>query len=63
VFTRAGNLLDLCGVALPNGFTSGGLPTSLQILCKSYDEATALRIAWAYEQSTDWHKRRPGGLD
>jgi len=63
VFTRAGNLLDLCGVALPNGFTSGGLPTSLQILCKSYDEATALRIAWAYEQATDWHKRRPGGLD
>jgi aspartyl-tRNA(Asn)/glutamyl-tRNA(Gln) amidotransferase subunit A len=59
VFTRAGNLLDLCGIAVPNGFTSGGLPTSLQILCRAYDEATALRIGWAYEQATDWRKRRP----
>jgi aspartyl-tRNA(Asn)/glutamyl-tRNA(Gln) amidotransferase subunit A len=59
VFTRAGNLLDLCGLAVPNGFTAGGLPTSLQILCRSYDEATALRIGWAYEQATDWHTRRP----
>lgn len=63
VFTRAGNLLDLCAAAVPNGFTAGGLPTSLQILCRSYDEAAALRIAWAYEQATDWHKRRPAGLD
>jgi aspartyl-tRNA(Asn)/glutamyl-tRNA(Gln) amidotransferase subunit A len=63
VFTRIGNLLDLCGVALPNGFTAGGLPISLQILCRGYDEATALRIAWAYEQATDWRKRRPAGLD
>ena len=59
VFTRAGNLLDLCGLSVPNGFTPGGLPLSLQILCRSYDEATALRIGWAYEQATDWHKRRP----
>jgi aspartyl-tRNA(Asn)/glutamyl-tRNA(Gln) amidotransferase subunit A len=61
-FTRMANLLDLCAVALPNGFTAGGLPTSLQIVCKAYDEATALRIAWAYEQATEWHTRRPPGL-
>ena len=59
IFTRAGNLLDLCGLSLPNGFTAGGLPISLQILCRSYDEATALRIGWAYEQATEWGKRRP----
>jgi aspartyl-tRNA(Asn)/glutamyl-tRNA(Gln) amidotransferase subunit A len=44
---------------VPNGFTPGGLPTSLQILGHSGAEATALRIGWAYEQATDWTSRRP----
>ena len=58
-FTRAGNYLGLCGLAVPNGFTPGGLPTSLQILGHPGDEATVLRIGWAYEQATDWKARRP----
>ena len=58
-FTRMVNLLDLCALSLPNGFTSAGLPTALQIICKSYDEALALRIGWAYEQATDWLERLP----
>jgi len=58
-FTRAGNYLGLCGLAVPNGFTPGGLPTSLQILCGPGEEALALRIGWAYEQATDWKARRP----
>jgi len=58
-FTRVGNYLGLCGLAVPNGFTPGGLPTSLQILCHPGAEATALRIGWAYEQATDWTSRRP----
>jgi aspartyl-tRNA(Asn)/glutamyl-tRNA(Gln) amidotransferase subunit A len=58
-FTRPGNYLGLCGVAVPNGATGGGLPTSLQILCHPGAEATALRIGWAYEQATDWKARRP----
>jgi len=58
-FTRFGNLLDLCALALPNGFTSAGLPLSLQITCRGYDEAMALRIGQAYQQATDWHQRRP----
>jgi len=58
-FTRAGNYLGLCGVAVPNGFTADGLPTSLQILCHAGQEAMALRIGWAYEQATSWHERRP----
>jgi len=44
---------------LPNGFTANGLPLSLQIVCSGYDEATALRIGWAYQEATDWHERRP----
>ncbi|MBV9860060.1 MAG: amidase [Alphaproteobacteria bacterium] len=58
-FTRFGNLLELCALAIPNGFTKSGLPTSLQIMCRPYEEATALRIGWAYQQATDWHDRHP----
>jgi len=58
-FTRAGNYLGLCGVAVPNGFTPAGLPTSLQVLCLPGQEALALRVGWAYEQATEWRLRRP----
>ena len=61
-FTRFVNFLDLCALALPNGFTQAGLPISLQIVCSGYDEATALRIGWAYQQASDWHERRPPGI-
>jgi aspartyl-tRNA(Asn)/glutamyl-tRNA(Gln) amidotransferase subunit A len=58
-FTRAGNYLDLGGLALPCGFTRRGLPVSLQILGRGYDEATVLRIGWAFENATPWHERHP----
>jgi aspartyl-tRNA(Asn)/glutamyl-tRNA(Gln) amidotransferase subunit A len=61
-FTRFVNALELCALALPNGFTATGLPLSLQIVCRGYDEATALRIGWAYQEATDWHERRPPGI-
>jgi len=58
-FTRFVNLLELCALSVPDGFTRTGLPLSLQIICRPYDEATALRIGWAYQQATDWHERHP----
>lgn len=58
-FTRAGNYLGLCGLALPNSLTAGGLPTSLQILGHPYEEPMALRIGHAYEAATPWHERHP----
>ena len=58
-FTRAANYLGLCALAVPDGFTAGGLPTSLQIVCPAGDEAMALRIGWAYEQAAGWQQRRP----
>jgi aspartyl-tRNA(Asn)/glutamyl-tRNA(Gln) amidotransferase subunit A len=61
-FTRPANLLDYCALSLPNGLSPEGLPTSLQIACRGYDEATALRIGWAYEQVTEWHRAMPKGL-
>ena len=62
-FTRLVNLLELCALAVPDGFTATGLPLSLQIVCRPYDEATALRIGWAYQAATDWHERHPPGLN
>ena len=46
-------------IALPCGFTSSGLPISLQLLGRPFDEATLLRAAYAYEHDTDWSRRRP----
>jgi aspartyl-tRNA(Asn)/glutamyl-tRNA(Gln) amidotransferase subunit A len=61
-FTRLANFLDLCALSIPNGFTSEGLPTALQINGRGYDEGLILRIGFAYQQATDWHKRRPAWL-
>jgi aspartyl-tRNA(Asn)/glutamyl-tRNA(Gln) amidotransferase subunit A len=49
----------MCALAVPCGFTGGGLPLSLQIVGRGYDEARILRIGWAYEQATGWHTRTP----
>jgi aspartyl-tRNA(Asn)/glutamyl-tRNA(Gln) amidotransferase subunit A len=57
--TSLGNVLDLCAVALPCGFTRDGLPIGLMVYAKPFDEAMALRVAWAYEQATEWRRRRP----
>ena len=59
VFTRWGNFLDLCALAVPSGFSGSGLPLSLQIVCRGGDEATALRVGWAWQEVTDWHQRVP----
>ena len=62
-FTRPFNLIDYCALAVPNGRSGGGLPLSLQIACRGYDEGTALRIGQAFQRATDWHTRVPPGLD
>jgi aspartyl-tRNA(Asn)/glutamyl-tRNA(Gln) amidotransferase subunit A len=54
-----GNILDLCGVSLPCGFSKDGLPIGLQVYARPFREDLALRAAYAYEQATDWHERRP----
>ena len=58
-FTRWVNFHDLCAAAVPNGFTAGGLPSSLQIVCRAYQEPLALRIGHAYQAAHDWHMRVP----
>jgi aspartyl-tRNA(Asn)/glutamyl-tRNA(Gln) amidotransferase subunit A len=57
--TTLGNVLSLCAVSLPCGFTRAGLPIGLMIYAKPFQEDVALRVAYAYEQATDWRRRRP----
>lgn len=57
--TGLGNILNLCAVSLPCGFTSDGLPIGLMIYAKPFQEDIALRVAHSYEQATTWHLRRP----
>jgi len=57
--TRVLNLTGLPTISVPCGFTSKGLPIGMQITGRAGDEATVLRLAHAYEQATDWHKREP----
>jgi len=47
------------GLALPCGFGASGLPLGLQLIGRSYGEATLLRIAQAYEDVAGWLARRP----
>ena len=61
LLTRLVNWLGLCAVSVPCGFTSNGLPVGLQLTGKPYDEATILRLAYAYEQATDWRASHPPG--
>jgi len=59
IFTISCNLTGTCGVSLPCGFTSSPkLPVGLQLLGKPFGEQELLKIAYAYEQSTPWHKER-----
>ncbi len=66
--TRAVDSLSVTGVfnltghpalAVCNGFSKCGLPLSMQIVADQFDEATALRVGYAYEQATPWRKTRP----
>lgn len=59
ILTISLNLAGLPGMSLPCGFDQNGLPIGLQLLGKAFDESTLLKVAHAFEQATDWHKKRP----
>ena len=58
-FTRPFNLTGQPTLAIPCGLSSDGLPISLQIAGRPLQEEVVLRIGHAYQQVTDWHRRRP----
>ncbi|HEX4608771.1 MAG TPA: Asp-tRNA(Asn)/Glu-tRNA(Gln) amidotransferase subunit GatA [Urbifossiella sp.] len=59
VYTVSCNLAGIPGLSIPCGFTAGGLPIGLQLLCPPFEEERMLRVARMYEAATDWHTRRP----
>ena len=59
VFTLSVNLAGICGLSLPCGFDSASLPIGFQLMGPALGETEILRVAYAYEQGTDWHKRQP----
>jgi aspartyl-tRNA(Asn)/glutamyl-tRNA(Gln) amidotransferase subunit A len=61
--TRPGNISGMPAISIPCGFTREGLPVGMQLLGPPWSEARLLAIAWAYEQATKWHTRRPNLAD
>jgi len=59
---RAINLLGLPALAMPCGLDREGMPVSMQIIGKPFDEATILRVGAALEDVTEYHKLRPERL-
>lgn len=63
IFTTAASLAGICAISIPCGFATmpegTQLPIGLQIMGNALEEARILQIAHAFEQSTDWHRRRP----
>jgi aspartyl-tRNA(Asn)/glutamyl-tRNA(Gln) amidotransferase subunit A len=58
-FTRPVNYLGLPSLAVPSGFTKTGLPVGLQLIGRSFDETTLLRIGAAFQRATDFQGKRP----
>lgn len=58
-FTISANLAGIPAISLPCGFTRAGLPVGLQIMAEHFNEELLFRVAYTYEQNTDWHSRKP----
>lgn len=58
--TEPFDLTGLPAMVMPCGFGDDGMPVSLSLAGRAFDEATVLRAGHAYQQATDWHRRRPG---
>jgi len=59
---RATNLTGHPCVVLPTGFRANGTPTSVTFLGRLFGEEALLSVARAYQDATDWHRRRPAGF-
>jgi len=59
IFTLSANLAGIPGISVPCGFSSKGLPIGLHIMAKHFDEGKLIKVAYNFEQSTDFHKKKP----
>jgi aspartyl-tRNA(Asn)/glutamyl-tRNA(Gln) amidotransferase subunit A len=58
-WTRAANYLGACALSLPAGFSADGLPIGVQLTGAAFTEPVLVRLGRAFQQATDWHRRRP----
>ena len=59
ILTTPINLAGNCALSVPCGFASNGMPIGLQVIGDAFEEEKILKVGHAYEQSTEWHKKRP----
>jgi aspartyl-tRNA(Asn)/glutamyl-tRNA(Gln) amidotransferase subunit A len=59
IYTISINLAGLPAISVPCGFSKAGLPIGMQLIGRAFEEETLLRAAHAYEQSTQWHVKKP----
>jgi len=59
IFTLSANLAGIPGMSVPCGFSTQGLPIGLQIMGKHFNEEKMIKVAYNFEQATDFHKKRP----
>jgi len=59
IFTISVNLAGIPAMSVPCGFTKNNLPIGMQIMAKPFDEETIFRVAFTYEQNTQWHLQKP----
>ena len=60
IFTISANLAGIPAMSVPCGFSRPGLPIGLQLMGRHFNEETLFRVAHAFEQATEFHKRKPG---
>jgi aspartyl-tRNA(Asn)/glutamyl-tRNA(Gln) amidotransferase subunit A len=61
-YTLPGSLAGLPGMSIPCGFGEAGMPVGLQLLGNYFAEAKLLNAAHRFQQATDFHAKKPGGL-
>jgi aspartyl-tRNA(Asn)/glutamyl-tRNA(Gln) amidotransferase subunit A len=59
IFTIPVNIAGIPGISIPCGFSRENLPIGLQMMGKHFDEGMLLRVAYAFEQNTDFHLKKP----
>jgi aspartyl-tRNA(Asn)/glutamyl-tRNA(Gln) amidotransferase subunit A len=59
IFTLSANLAGIPGMSIPCGFSQQGLPIGLQLMAKHFNEEVLFKVAYNFEQATDFHKKKP----
>jgi aspartyl-tRNA(Asn)/glutamyl-tRNA(Gln) amidotransferase subunit A len=59
IYTIPVNLAGIPAISIPCGFNKKNLPIGLQIMGRHFDEETLLRVAYTFEQNTEFHLKKP----